>query len=75
MQVTAGSASKSFLSCRLSAARRGLCTISAVSWVELSTRRTLLSTQASARIQVRDPDFVSVCSIGCYITTGVETRT
>ena len=34
-----------------------------------------LSTQATARIQLRDLEFVTSCSTGSYITTGVETRT
>src|SRR4051812_8555517 len=40
-----------------------------------STRLSSLSTQVDARFQLRDVDFVSRCSTGSYLTTGVETRT
>ena len=41
----------------------------------LCTRLAVLSTQADARMQLRDIDFVSRASTDSYITTGVETRT
>src|ERR1043166_3541103 len=42
---------------------------------QLSTQAGSFSTQASARIHLRDVDFVSPYSTGSYLTTGVETRT
>ena len=41
----------------------------------LGERSGPLSTQVDAHIQLRDLDFVSPCSRGGYLTTGVETRT
>ena len=46
-----------------------------VSYGQLSTQTGPLSTQAVARIQLRDPDFVTRYSIVSYLTTGVESRT
>ena len=67
--------SKSFVAVGLSMNSLDLCTISAVSSAGLFTLQASLSTQAAARMQLRDIDFVTRGSTGSYITTGVETRT
>jgi hypothetical protein len=41
---------------------------------QFSTRYGPFSTQAAARIQLRDLIFVSTYSTGSYLTTGVESR-
>src|SRR5438552_8553127 len=41
---------------------------------QLSARDGLLSTQAAARIQLRDPVFASRWFVCSYLPTGVETR-
>jgi hypothetical protein len=73
--VTRVRLSKSLVAVRLSMSKSTLCTITAVSFHGLFTPIASLSTQATARTQLRDLDFVSRGSTGSYITTGVETRT
>ena len=73
--VTGLRPSKSFVAVRLSMPNSSLCTNTAVSSEGLFTLLAALSTQVTARTQLRDLDFVSPASTGSYITTGVETRT